>query len=46
MVEIILAVSSGGRCGTTITDVSKRIVRVRPAMNAMDASVSRQDPIP
>jgi hypothetical protein len=44
MVASILAVSTGWRCGTTITEVSSRSRSVRPARNANVESWSRHSP--
>src|SRR5512134_3325065 len=41
-----LAVNTGGRCGTTITELSRRILDVAAARNAMTVNVSRQSPSP
>ena len=41
-----LAVNMGGRCGTTMTELSSRILVVAPARNAIAVSSSRQSPSP
>ncbi len=44
MLASILAVSTGGRCGTTITELSMRIREVAPARNAISESCSNHLP--
>src|SRR5687768_4340088 len=44
MVASILAVSTGGRCGTTMTEVSSRAVDVTPARKVRRVSCSRHSP--
>jgi hypothetical protein len=45
-VASVLAASSGGRCGTTITEVSSRTLRVSAAAYVRHESCSRQYPVP
>ncbi len=42
MVDSIFAVSTAGRCGTTMTDSTNRSFAVMPAMNDVVANCSSQ----
>jgi hypothetical protein len=44
IVEMTLAVSTGGRCGTTVTEVTRRSFEVLAATNATQVSCSWRSP--